>query len=95
MNTSHMLLWSQRQNALRIEKTEAFLSANRLAYRDNSPVDAVPLMFGTAEQCQGTANNLHGTMAGRASFGPLPPAPPGTEWHRPADGWVDLRKVRL
>jgi hypothetical protein len=29
----------------------------------------------------------------RVGFGPLPPAPPGTEWHRPAPGWVDLRKV--
>jgi hypothetical protein len=63
---THVLLWSQRQNALHIEEIEARLSANRLAYRENSPTDYIPLMFGTSDQCQGTANNLHGTMASRA-----------------------------
>lgn len=66
MNTSHVLLWSQRQNALHVEETEAMLSANRKAYRENRPMDYVAMCFGTLEQCQTTANNLHGTLTARA-----------------------------
>jgi hypothetical protein len=64
--TTHVLLWSQRQNALHIEETELMLSSNRAAYRENRSMDYVPLWFGTLAQCQTTALNLHGTMSKRA-----------------------------
>jgi hypothetical protein len=63
---THVLLWSQRQNALHIETVEQMLSANRAAYRESRPMDYVPLWLGTREQCEGTANNLQGTLAERA-----------------------------
>lgn len=63
---THVLLWSQRQNALHIEEVQEMLAKNREAYRENRPTDYVPVWMGSLEQCQSTANNLHGTLASRA-----------------------------
>jgi hypothetical protein len=64
---THVLLWSQRQNALHIEEVQQMLVSNRVAYRENWPTDYVALWMGSLEQCQATASNLQGTLAARSA----------------------------
>jgi hypothetical protein len=67
VNATHVLLWSQRENRLRVDLVEDMLSANRSAYREDAYVDFLPLCLGSKEQCVATMSNLLGTIASRTS----------------------------
>lgn len=62
----HVLLWSQRQNALHIEPMDHHLSVNRRAYRDNQGGDYRVLFVGTREEVDEAATALRNTIAGRS-----------------------------
>ena len=65
MNGEYVLLWSARQNALHIQTVATMLESNRIAYREAIPCDYVPLVIGSRELVDATADNLRGTMAQR------------------------------
>lgn len=65
MTGEWVLLWSGRQNALHIETVERMLAANRRDYRDNKARDYVPLVIGTRELCEQTAESVRPTLAKR------------------------------
>lgn len=62
----HVLLWSQRQNALHIEPAGQMLSSNRQAYREDRPCDFVVVWQGSLAECEVTAENMRGTLEARA-----------------------------
>lgn len=65
--TTHVLQWSQRHNAMLVEPLALALSNNRAAYGDNRPTNYVPLLIGTLEQCQATADSIQRTLAARSA----------------------------
>lgn len=62
---SHVLLWSQRQNALHIETVETMLSKHRDAYRDNRATDYIPLWIGTEVEVDQAADAIRNTLIAR------------------------------
>jgi hypothetical protein len=66
MTEQHVLLWSQRQNTLRIDTLAQHTSANRAAYADNLPGDDRMLLVGTLAEVQATAANIRPTLERRA-----------------------------
>lgn len=62
---SHVLLWSQSQDALHIESVADMLSANGSAFAANRPMDYVPLAFGTDDECHAGANKVRAIMEKR------------------------------
>ena len=60
-----VLLWSQRQNALRIDTLAMHASCNRLAYTMDAPGDERLLMVGTRAEAEATAASIRPTMAQR------------------------------
>lgn len=63
---SHVLLWSQRQNALHIETLDQHLSLNRQAYRDNQGGDYRVMFIGTREEVDNAATALRNTISDRS-----------------------------
>lgn len=80
MSEQWVLLWSHSQNAVKVDKLEAALSANRQAYRDNLAPDFIPLFAGTRGHVDGAALHCSGTLVER-EFGlqGLRPAPATVE----------------
>ncbi|MGC3984811.1 MAG: hypothetical protein QM777_08835 [Pseudorhodoferax sp.] len=62
---THVMLWSQSQCALHIERVEDMLRSNRRAYAADRRMDYVPLFIGTDEDCRELADNIRGTMHAR------------------------------
>ena len=60
-----VLLWSQSQNALHLERQNDMLSSNCRAYVANRRMDYVPLQVGTREECEVIAAKVRGTLADR------------------------------
>lgn len=60
-----VLLWSQSQNALHLERQNDMLRSNCRAYVANRRMDYVPLQVGTREECEGIAAKVRGTLAER------------------------------
>lgn len=64
---NHVLLWSQRQNALHIETLEHHLSLNRRAYRDNHSGDYRVMYIGAESDVHKAADAIRNTIGERAA----------------------------
>lgn len=62
---SHVLLWSQRDNAMRVLPVEVMLSTNRRAYGDDKPVEYVPIAMGVEGDMYAAAQAVRCTLASR------------------------------
>lgn len=66
MSGEYVLLWSQRRNMLHIDTLSNMLAGAMRDYRDNRPGDDdKPLVIGTRDLCQRTADNIAPTLAKR------------------------------
>ncbi len=62
---SYVLVWSKKENALRIESMEQMLSRNREAYRDDSGNDFLPIATGDMPTLLMAAESVRRTLAER------------------------------
>jgi hypothetical protein len=60
-----VLLWSHRANAFHVEPLQHMLKSNVRAYADDRPMDYVPILIGTYDQCSTTAAGCRYTLARR------------------------------
>ena len=65
MNEQWVLLWSQSENAVRMEPLAEALSNARAAYRDNLPSDYVALYVGDRGHIAAAAGFCQSTLAER------------------------------
>lgn len=65
---THVLLWSQRQNALHIESVEEMLAAGRRAYGENRSSDYVPIAMGEKDAMHQVADSIRCTLAARETL---------------------------
>lgn len=68
-----VLLWSQASNDLRIEPLEKVLSANRQAYKDDKPVEYVPVYVGPRATVAACAGHCQVTLIDREESRAEPP----------------------
>lgn len=61
----YALLWSQAENALKVQALDEHTSTNRQAYADNRPGDYRLLLVGTRAEVDATAASIRPTMAQR------------------------------
>lgn len=65
MNREYVLLWSQRQNALRVVPVGQVLSEAMRDYRDDRAGDYRPLVIGSHHLCMQTATSVMPTLRQR------------------------------
>lgn len=65
MSGDYVLLWSQKQNAVRVIPVGQMLVEAMRDYRDNRAGDYRALFVGSARDCQETAANLTPTLTKR------------------------------
>lgn len=65
MSEQWVLLWSQSQNAVHVERLEDCLSSNRLAYQDNRRSDCIPIFIGERGHVAAAAGHCCNTLLGR------------------------------
>lgn len=65
MSEQWVLLWSQSQNAIHVERLEDCLSKNRQAYQDNRRSDYVPIYVGERGNVSAAASHCSNTLLDR------------------------------
>jgi hypothetical protein len=59
----YVLEWSQKTSNFHIQAARHLMSRNRIAYRDNTPLnDYHVIHIGTRGECEGVANSCRSTL---------------------------------
>jgi len=67
-----VVLWSQSQNALHVERLSDMVESNRTAFLENRRMDYVPLGVGSRAEIESIANEVRPTVYARAEESEIP-----------------------
>lgn len=65
MKRTHVLLWSQSQNALHVETSNEMYKKNCDAFAQNRRMDYVPIFFGDEDECREAAHAFRHILMNR------------------------------